>query len=59
MRKSIKKAICTMATIISFVLLTAEAESAGKQVLWSGSMLAVLCVSAKGLEKCLKEEGEK
>lgn len=48
-----------MATIISFVLLTAEAESAGKQVLWSGSMLAVLCVSAKGLEKCLKEEGEK
>ena len=59
MKKSVMKAICGMAAVASLFLLTGEAESLVGQVLWSGSMLTIFAVSAKGFEKCMtKEEKE-
>lgn len=56
MKTSIKENIYSMIALVSLMLLGAEAETAFNQILWSGSWLAVLVLSAKGLDKCEKEE---
>lgn len=56
MKKSVKKAIYGMVTIISLFLACAEAETAFNQVLWSSSMLLICGLSAKGFENNMTEE---
>ena len=53
------KTICGMAATASLFLVCGEADSLIGQVLWTGSMLAIFAISAKGFEKCMtKEEKE-
>ena len=60
MKNSVIRAIVGMVTIISLFLACAEANSAVKQLLWSGSWLLVCGISGKVFEKyCMtKEEKE-
>lgn len=59
MKKSIIKTICGVVAVISLVLVCGESETLFKQILWSGSWMAVFAISAKGVEKCLSEEEKK
>ena len=56
MKKSVMKAICGMAAATSLILVCGEADSFIGQILWSGSMLAIFAISAKGIERCMTEE---
>lgn len=48
--------ILLLIAVIALVLCTAEAETANEQLLWSGSWMAVLVLSAKAWEKLNPEE---
>lgn len=56
MKKSIIKTICGVVAVISLVLVCGEAETMFRQILWSGSWMAVFAISAKGFEKCMSKE---
>lgn len=43
-------------TMVSFILMLGEAETAMNQLLWSGSMMLICGFSAKGFEKYMTEE---
>ena len=56
MKKSIIKTICGVVAVISLVMVCGEATSLLNQILWSGSWLTALLVSAKGFEYCMTDE---
>lgn len=56
MKKSVKKAIFGMVAITSLFLACSEAETSLSQCLWSGSMLVISYLSAKGVERNLSKE---
>ena len=56
MKSTIIKTILGMAALISLFLACAEAETFFSQILWSGSMLLICGVSAKGLERYMSNE---
>lgn len=50
------KTIYGMVAIVSLFLACSEAETGMSQILWSGSMLLICGLSAKGFEKYMTEE---
>jgi len=56
MKKTIIKTALAAVFLISLVAVTAEADTAFNQVLWSGSWTLAMVDSAKLLEKQMEEE---
>lgn len=54
--KKIKKAIYGLIAIASFVLACGESTDRTDQILWTGSMLLVSGLAAKGLERNMSDE---
>ena len=56
MKTSVKKSIYGFIAIISLFLACSEADTTFNQILWSGSMLLISGISAKGFEKHMTTE---
>lgn len=56
MKAKIMRTIYGMVTVASLFLACSEAETGMIQILWSGSMLLICGLSAKGFEKYMTEE---
>lgn len=54
--KKFIKAILTLGVIIGFILMTAESDEMGSQMMWSFSWMGVMAICGYGLNKMTKEE---
>ena len=56
MKAKVFTTICAIVGALALVFIPAEASTLGLQILWSGSLLVVFLLCAKGIEKYGNDE---